>query len=409
MAESPVQAPSPPPARRLSRPAMGLVFLVIVLFVTTAALLITAPGPRIPRPPETNPLDRKPAEAGFLSNPPRRPAPQPESAEAARAESLLRAARDSRASGPGPLSLIPPGAPPEGSPALAGAPPRTPGAEGGGEPPPGVYRPYPFPAPSRPAPAEPVKPPSWQAAFSSSLLASATSPSVAGFPVPPGFTPPPVPSPGGQARETGPVEPGSSTPARSGPGPAGKVLNPRTLPAGTVVNAILLTALSTDLPGDAVAHVTADVYSPAGALVLPRGARLVGSYKNRVALGEHRLAVAWDRLLAGGKSYDLPGLPSTSPDGAAGLPGDVDLHTGLVFGRAALLSLIGAGSQLGQVRQSRLGASLGTGEVAAGSVAQQLSQAATEFLNRAVEVSPTIFVPAGTRLTVLLPYDLELN
>ena len=183
----------------------------------------------------------------------------------------------------------------------------------------------------------------------------------------------------------------------------------RTLPAGTVLNAILLTALSTDLPGDAVAQLTTDVFSPEGRLVLPRGARLVGSYKNRVALGENRLAVAWDRLLVSGRSYELPGLPSTSPDGAAGLPGEVDHHTGLVFGRAALLSLIGAGAQLGQVRQSRLGASLGAGEVAAGSVAQQLSQAAAEYLNRAVNVAPTLFVPAGARLTVLLPADLELN
>jgi type IV secretion system protein VirB10 len=128
-----------------------------------------------------------------------------------------------------------------------------------------------------------------------------------------------------------------------------------------------------------------------------------------VALGGNRLAIAWDRLEIGGRSYPVPGLPSTSPDGAAGLPGRVDNHTGLVFGRAALLSLIGAASQLGQPRESRLGASLRAGEVAAGSVSQQLSQAANEYLHRAVDVSPTLFVPAGARVTVLLPYDVVLN
>ena len=200
-----------------------------------------------------------------------------------------------------------------------------------------------------------------------------------------------------------------TSPRRPSLASQGRLLKARTLRAGTVLNAILLTALSTDLPGDAVAHLTADVYSPEGTLVLPRGARLLGSYKNRVALGENRLAIAWDRLLVEGRSYEIPGLPSTSPDGAAGLPGSVNNHTGLVFGRAALLSLISAGSQLGQPRQSRLGASLGNGEVAAGAVSQQLSQAATEYLNRSVNVSPTLFIPAGARLTVLLPYDLELN
>ena len=88
--------------------------------------------------------------------------------------------------------------------------------------------------------------------------------------------------------------------------------------------------------------------------------------------------------------------------------GSVDNHTGLVFGRAALLSLIGAGAQLGQPRQSRLGADVSSREVVAGSVAQQLSSAATEFLNKAVNVAPTLSIPAGARVTVLLPYDLDL-
>jgi type IV secretion system protein VirB10 len=180
------------------------------------------------------------------------------------------------------------------------------------------------------------------------------------------------------------------------------------LRAGSLLNAILLTAVSTEMPGDAVAHLTTDVYAQDGSLLLPRGTRLIGSYKNRVALGDHRLAIAWDRLLVEGRSYDLPGLPSTTPDGAAGVRGSVDNHTGLVFGRAALLSLIGAGAQLGQPRQSRLGADLSSREVVAGSVAQQLSAAATEFLNKAVNVAPTLSIPAGARVTVLLPYDLDL-
>jgi type IV secretory pathway VirB10-like protein len=405
MPDTPVQAPAPPPARRLSRPALGLALLVIVLFVTSAALLITTPGPKVPRPTETNPKDQKSAQAGFLNSPPRQPA-TPASPEAERIEELLRAARRPPSPGQGPLSLTPPN--PEASTGLGAAPPPSPPVSGDAEIPPlGAYRPYPFPAALRPAPEAAGKP-SWQAAFASSLLASSAPANPAsGVPQPPSFAPPPVAVSG--AGPVTPKEPIPATPSRALLSSPGKLLTPRTIPAGTVLNAILLTALSTDLPGDAVAHLTADVYSSDGRLVLPRGARLIGSYKNRVALGENRLAVAWDRLLVDGRSYDLPGLPSTSPDGAAGLPGEVNHHTGLVFGRAALLSLIGAGAQLGQTRQSRLGATLSNGEVATGSVAQQLSQAATEYLNRAVNVAPTIFIPAGARLTVLLPYDLELN
>jgi type IV secretory pathway VirB10-like protein len=411
MAETPLQAPAPPPARRLSRPALGLALLVIVLFVTSAALIITAPGPRIPRAAEPNPKDQKPAQAAFLNNPPRRQLPQTTQTppDAERIEELLRAARQAPPpSGSGPLSFVPTGPEPGSLPAAPVPPEGSPG--GVGAPPVGAYRPYLFPSSPRPAFSEPAGKPSWQAAFASSLLASSAPDPAPGVPQPPSFTPPPVPSlRGGEESGKGRPEPLPTEPQRALLSSPGKLLKPRTLRAGTVLNAILLTALSTDFPGDAVAHLTTDVYTPDGKLVLPRGTRLVGSYKNRVALGESRLAIAWDRLLVGGRSYEIPGLPSTSPDGAAGLPAEVNNHTGLVFGRAALLSLISAGSQLGQPRQSRLGPSLGTGEVATGSVSQQLSQAATEYLNRAVNVAPTLFLPAGARLTVLLPYDLELT
>jgi type IV secretion system protein TrbI len=390
----PLHTPTPPPARRLSRPALGLGFLVVVLFVTSVALIITAPGPKISPPSAANPRDQKPAEPAFLNSPPRRREPSPQaSADPQRIEELLRAAKPAEPAAPAAAISVPQ----DNVGAVDDVPPL------------GAYRPYPSYSRREPQPAP--LPPSWQAAFASSLLAaSASATPASAFPQPPSFTPPPAlnfPA----AEPPAPRSPESLSPtARRTTSPSpGKLLKPRTLPAGTVLNAILLTSLSTDLPGDAVAHLTSDVYAADGTLILPRGARLVGSYQNRVALGANRLAIAWDRLLLDGRSYEIPGLPSTTPDGAAGQPGVVNNHTGLVFGRAALLSLISAGSQLGQPRQSRVGPALATGEVAAGALSQQLSQAATEYLNRAVDVSPTLFVPAGARVTVLLPYDLELN
>ena len=76
MAETPIEAPAPPPARRLSRPALGLALLVVVLFVTSVALVITSPSAKVPRATGPNPKDQKRAEAGFLNSPPRRPVPE---------------------------------------------------------------------------------------------------------------------------------------------------------------------------------------------------------------------------------------------------------------------------------------------------------------------------------------------
>ncbi len=437
----PVASATPQPARRLSRVALGIALLLGALLVTMGALVITSPPARSPLH-GSGPRDQRPAEAAFLNNPPRHAPSSSAQREEERIANLLRLARQAQASPSGPLapgeqkSLEPvgPGEPP------AGRAPQTPGSPespylnslGGEGPPQGAYRPYITPV-RQPLAAPTVKP-SWQAAFASSLTsqtgasqtgapqtgASPTgisldsappqlSPAAFQFPGMPPFPSAPAPAPAADLGEK------TQEPLSSPALPQRRLVRPtaspgwrRALPAGTVLNAILLTAVSTEMPGDAVAHVTSDILAVDGSVLLPRGARLVGSYRNRVALGENRIAIAWDRLQVGGRSYDIPGLASTSPDGAAGLPGDVNNHTALVFGRAALLSLVGAGAQLGQPSQSRLGASLSSRELIAGSVSQQLSQAANEYLNHAVNVTPTLTIPAGARVTVLLPYDLEL-
>lgn len=434
----PVASASPQPARRLSRVALGIALLLGALLITMGALVITSPPAKSPLH-AGGPKDQRPAEATFLNNPPRQAPSSSAQREEERIANLLRLARQAQASPSGPLALGEPRSPEPARPLEAGELPGgrspqtatspespylpSPGVDG---PPPGAYRPYPTPA--RQPIAVPTVKPSWQAAFASSLTsqaggsltatlppgaspdsASPFSPPALQFPALPPF--PNLPSPAtvsDVSEKNQEATASSSSPERRLVRPTAEPRKRRTLAAGTVVNAILLTAVSTEMPGDVVAHITSDILAVDGSILLPRGARLVGSYKNRVALGENRSAIAWDRLQVNGRSYDIPGLASTSPDGAAGLPGDVNNHTALVFGRAALLSLIGAGAQLGQPSPSRLGASLSSRELIAGSVSQQLSQAANEYLNRAVNVAPTLTIPAGSRVTVLLPYDLEL-
>jgi type IV secretory pathway VirB10-like protein len=423
MSEPQAPAPesmTPPPARRLNRLTLGLALAIGALMFTAGALVLTAPkAPTYAA--GASPKDARPAEATFLNNPPRqRPVPADE-AQDARIAALLRGAqRPTSPSGPFALGPQVPSPPTTNAPGITGGPAGPPPFGGTSSPPdsepppPGVYRPYPTTGStySRQAlPAPLAARPSWQAAFASSLLPASAS-TAAGAPTlqPPPLTPPPPPAIAALATASPQKEPAvpSSPPERSVVARAPVRNQARSLRAGSVLTAVLLTAISTEVPGDAVAHVVSDVYAQDGSLLLPRGTRLLGSYKNRVAIGDHRLAIAWDRIVIDNRSYDLPALPSTSADGASGVPAAVDNHTALVFGRAALLSLISAGAQLGQPRQSRLGASLSNREVVSGSVSQQLTQAATEFLNRAVDVAPTLSIPAGTRLTVLLPYDLEL-
>jgi type IV secretion system protein VirB10 len=182
------------------------------------------------------------------------------------------------------------------------------------------------------------------------------------------------------------------------------------LPAGTVVPALLLTEVNSDLPGPLMAQVSRDVYDLAQrGVVLARGARLLGRYENQVAVGQRRLLVAWTRLqLLDGTLIELPGLPGADRGGAAGLPARVENHLLRVFGDAVLLSLLSVGADLSQPPSRSLVVTPSAGSVAAAAVGQQLAEAGTQLLRRDLSIQPTLRLPAGTPLTVFVNGDLAL-
>jgi type IV secretion system protein VirB10 len=181
------------------------------------------------------------------------------------------------------------------------------------------------------------------------------------------------------------------------------------LRAGTVIPGLLITSISSELPGEIVGQVSRDVYDSRTqrTLLIPKGSRLIGSYDNQVAAGQGRLLVAWTRLLLpDGRSMRLPGLALADRQGNAGAKGSVDNHWRRVFGNALLLSAIGAGVQLSQPAQASVLSAPSAGQVAAGAVGQELSSVALEILRRGMDVKPTISIPAGQPFNVLLSGDL---
>jgi type IV secretory pathway VirB10-like protein len=191
--------------------------------------------------------------------------------------------------------------------------------------------------------------------------------------------------------------------------PAG---SPYTLRAGTVIPGLLVTGINSDLPGDLVGQVSRDVYDSRTQrlCLIPKGARLIGTYDNQVAAGEDRLLVAWTRLiLPDGQSLRLPGLALKDLAGQTGAQGQVDTHWQRVFGKAVLLSAIGAGAQVSQPQQASVLATPSAGQVAAGALGQELSSVALEILRRGLDVPPTITVAAGQPFNVFLNGDLVFD
>jgi len=191
--------------------------------------------------------------------------------------------------------------------------------------------------------------------------------------------------------------------------PAG---SPYTIRAGSVIPGILLTAITSDLPGECLGQVSRDVYDSKTQriLLLPKGSKLICRYDDQVVAGQGRLLVAWTRLLfPDGRSMTLPGLALKDVQGQTGAVGNVDNHMARVFGHALLLSAIGAGAQLSQPRQTSVFAAPTAGQVAAGAAGQELSNVAVEILRRGMDQAPTITIPQGASFNVFLNGDLVFD
>jgi type IV secretion system protein VirB10 len=181
-----------------------------------------------------------------------------------------------------------------------------------------------------------------------------------------------------------------------GPAEARSDINPATTVAqGTMIPAILETAINTDVPGYVRAVVSQDVRSFDGSRVLvPRSSRLVGQYQSGLQAGQRRAYVIWQRVIRpDGVSVALAS-PATSFDGTTGLEGRVDSHFFSRFGSAMLLSVIGGLSNI-----ATGGASVvlgGGGQSAASTALQQDGQR-----------SPTVRVSMGTPVRVYTARDLD--
>ena len=289
--------------------------------------------------------------------------------------------------------------------------------EAEGEPPPGVYRPYPARPGRTPAAVPPVetrRASAYERALEAPILLGAAKdppadPGAPGAQWLRGRTPLTPPSPPDFKALLSQL--GGKTASEAAPEKNER--NGKEVDFGRVVwaPAILLTALSSESPGPAEAWIEEDAKDRQGRVVLPQGSRVFGSYETGSALGAKRLVVRWTSIeLPSGEMVSLDGAESAGRDGAGGLRGKVDARIWGAFGRALFLSAIGAAAQLGQPQESAtLGAAASNRQIAAASVANELARAAADVVRQATDIKPVIRVPAGMQFFVFVPADLDVR
>ena len=203
------------------------------------------------------------------------------------------------------------------------------------------------------------------------------------FPLPPEFVPL------GDTRGSGTAEPERISRSEDPPGW-------ERIREGSFLEAVLLTQLSGDFPGPVLAMVSVPFHSADRQRVLiPRGARVVGTAQAVQHRDQSRLAVSFHRLLlpdGGWIDLEFAGLNQA---GAGGLNDKVNRH---YFSTFAAAGAVGALSGLTLAGASPYGLQAGVG--------QGLGNSATSVLDRFLNRMPEITIRAGHRLRIWFTSDV---
>ena len=207
---------------------------------------------------------------------------------------------------------------------------------------------------------------------------------------------------------TGEFTPGAGVPGPriglppSGASEPGRLVRPEDppgwerIPEGSFLEAVLLTQLSGEFPGPVLAMVSAPLYSvDRQRVVIPRGARVIGTASAVQNRDQSRLAVAFHRLLLPDGSWVDLEFSGLNQAGESALRDQVNRRYLSTFAAAGA---VGALSGLTLAGASSYGLRAGVG--------QGLGGSATSVLDRYLNRMPEITIRAGHRLRIWFTADV---
>ncbi len=191
---------------------------------------------------------------------------------------------------------------------------------------------------------------------------------------------------------------------------------------GKLLTAVLETAINTEIPGSVRGIISRDVYGESGNEVLiPKGSRLYGSYGSKISKGQGRVDISWSRLIRP-DGVDLAISFSASDQfGRSGIAGEVNNKYGSVVAGSLLTSVLAVGSAaaMGKILGGNTAVSTTTSNGATTTTGTAANQAIADVtktiidtvgtvVGNSIDITPTITVPQGTKITVIVNADMNL-
>jgi type IV secretory pathway VirB10-like protein len=197
--------------------------------------------------------------------------------------------------------------------------------------------------------------------------------------------------------------------------------SPYMVMAGSILPAVLISGINSDLPGPILAQISHNVLDSASGryVLIPQGSRLIGAYQNAPSFGQQRVQIGWQRLIfPNTASMNLPQMPGADRSGYAGFSDQVNNHYLATFGTAAVMSLISAGQMVGQMATSEGGGSYGpygyyqpnqwamASQTAGSAASAQFGALGQQMMARGLNRPPTIEIRPGYQFDVMVTEDL---
>jgi len=187
--------------------------------------------------------------------------------------------------------------------------------------------------------------------------------------------------------------------------------SPYTIFEGSVIPAVLMTQVNSQLPGQITGLVSQDVYDDVTGshLIIPKGSTVFGTYSNNVVQGQSRLIVTFSRLkLPNGRTVSLLGMPGADKIGQHGIEGDVNNRYFQRYGFSFLTAVLG-GIADRQSSGSTTVINTGNGgngvSTAAGTILTQIAQ---NEQNRASQIQPIVVLKQGEKFNINVNRDIAI-
>jgi type IV secretory pathway VirB10-like protein len=187
------------------------------------------------------------------------------------------------------------------------------------------------------------------------------------------------------------------------------------LRAGSVIPGVMISGISSELPGQIIGQVSQNVYDTATGkhLLIPQGTKIFGLYSSEVSFGQNSVLVAWQRLtFPDGKALDIGSMPGADSAGYAGFRDQVNNHYLRIYGSALLMSgIVGGISYSQNINQpNQYGYTQPTaGSVLSQALGQQLGEVTSQLVAKNLNVSPTINIRPGYRFNIIVVKDLTFR